>query len=163
MTMQNPQPKPDPKPEPMSEQDAEALLPWYANGRARPRRSARHRGRLEDFLGPGRNSKPCDANAPPPSSPPRPPKRVRDPAPLRQLDPPASFAGPYRRARLYRIGCGAASGRLRPVLQFTLAACLAVVASKVSRSTGWPAMAAIYPRPSGRPESGSPNRRPGRV
>jgi len=33
MTMQNPQPKPEPKPEPMSEQDAEALLPWYANGR----------------------------------------------------------------------------------------------------------------------------------
>ena len=33
MTMQNPQPRPEPKPEPMSEQDAEALLPWYANGR----------------------------------------------------------------------------------------------------------------------------------
>ncbi len=33
MTIQNPQPKPEPKPEPMTEQDAEALLPWYANGR----------------------------------------------------------------------------------------------------------------------------------
>lgn len=33
MTMQNPQPRPEPKPEQMSEQDAEALLPWYANGR----------------------------------------------------------------------------------------------------------------------------------
>jgi anti-sigma-K factor RskA len=33
MTMQNAQPKPEPTPEPMSEQDAETLLPWYANGR----------------------------------------------------------------------------------------------------------------------------------
>lgn len=36
MTMQNAQPKPEPqaKQEPLSEHDAEALLPWYANGRA---------------------------------------------------------------------------------------------------------------------------------
>ena len=35
MTIQKSQPKAEPpeKPEPLSEQDAEALLPWYANGR----------------------------------------------------------------------------------------------------------------------------------
>lgn len=158
MTMQNPQPKPDPKPEPMSEQDAEALLPWYANGRASHaearaieaalKTSSALRAQLEAV----RRERAATIESTETAGEARPENLQRL---LRQLDATRQFS-PARTEEpglLHRLWSGV--GATRPVLQFTLAAaCLAVVVEGVALYRMAGDGGAIYSTASGPPESG---------